>query len=57
MSEINPNNPSFLIYPAIDENYDFPPEVRQAIADSPELAAAFALYAGGPQTTIDGGGP
>lgn len=54
----NPN-PGFLIYPLIDENYAFPPEVNQAIAESPELAAAlFALYASNqPENIIDGGGP
>jgi hypothetical protein len=53
----NPNV-GFLIYPAINENYDFPPEVRQAIADSPELAAALAAWnQSPPQTNIDGGGP
>lgn len=51
------NQPAFLIYPAIDENYDFPPEVRQAIADSPELVAAITLYNEGPTNVIDGGGP
>lgn len=30
---------AFLIYPKINEEYDFPPEVRQAIADSPEVQA------------------
>lgn len=33
------DNNGYLIYPQIDGNYDFPPEVRQAIADSPELQA------------------
>lgn len=51
----------FLIYPAIDQNYNFPPEVRQAIADSPELIAAFGQYIEDPgpgsRDIIDGGGP
>lgn len=32
---------SFLIYPAIDDDHSFPPEVNQAIADSPEVQAEF----------------
>jgi hypothetical protein len=32
---------NFLIYPSIGDDNSFPPEVNQAIADSPELAAKF----------------
>jgi hypothetical protein len=35
--------PNFLIYPNIDENNGFPSAVNQAIAESPELKAAFDL--------------
>jgi hypothetical protein len=31
----------FVIYPGIDEEFAFPPAVRQAIADSPELSATI----------------
>jgi hypothetical protein len=32
----------FVIYPGIDEEFAFPPAVRQAIADSPELSETYA---------------
>jgi hypothetical protein len=32
----------FIVFPGIDGNNVFAPEIRQAIADSPELRAAFA---------------
>jgi len=31
----------FLIYPNIDADHSFPPEVNQAIAESPELTKSF----------------
>lgn len=33
------SNNGYLIYPEIDGEYKFPPMVRQAIADSPEVQA------------------
>jgi len=32
-------------YPAVDENNNFPPEIRQAIASSPEIATVVAMEA------------
>lgn len=55
----------YNIYPAVDSDYNFPPEVRQAIAAAPELPSEIedpesplretldTLYA----TVIDGGSP
>lgn len=38
----------FVVYPGIDENLNFPPAVRQELAESPEFSGAFAgLDAGG----------
>lgn len=39
----------YVIFPDIDPNGVFAPEVRQAIADSPELQAAFAPSSGSDQ--------
>lgn len=36
----------FIVFPGIDGDNVFAPEVRQAIADSPELKAAFAPGSG-----------
>jgi hypothetical protein len=33
---------NFLIYPSIDGDHKLPPEVNQAIAESPELIESFA---------------
>lgn len=56
---------NFLIYPEIDpEDYSFPPEVNQAIADAPEMVAKYRLRSespdpgpGGTPIIIDGGSP
>lgn len=42
----------FLIYPAIANDYSFPAEVRQAIANAPELTSKFANKAA-TQTALD----
>jgi hypothetical protein len=35
---------NFLVFPNIDGNKVFPPEVRQALADSPELNSTFVTF-------------
>lgn len=37
----------FVIYPGMDDDYNFPTEVRQAMANSPEIAAKIALAGAG----------
>jgi hypothetical protein len=37
---------NFLIYPTIGDDHSFPPEVNQAIADSPEVATSFVASDG-----------
>jgi len=32
------------IYPAVDEEYNFPPEIRHAIADSDEMAQKYVAF-------------
>jgi hypothetical protein len=34
----------FVVYPGIDENLEFPPAVRQKLADAPELKGAFVRF-------------
>jgi hypothetical protein len=34
----------FVIYPGIDEEFAFPPAVRQAIADSPEVKGTYVTF-------------
>ncbi len=33
----------YEIYPAVDEGYNFPPEIRQALASSPEIGSAISV--------------
>lgn len=33
---------NYLIYPAVANDFSFPPAVRQAIANAPELKATYA---------------
>ena len=46
----------YLTYPAVDENKSFPPSVRAAIANSPEMTSKFAQTLGKTvfTTTISG---
>lgn len=37
--------PDFVIYPKLDGDFNFPQEVRQQIANAPELEEKFAQYA------------
>lgn len=50
---------NFLIYPAIDGDYNFPHEVRQAIADSPEISAKIDSNIDQEiqELSLDGGSP
>lgn len=33
---------TYDVYPAVDDDYSFPPQVRQAIANAPEVIAGTA---------------
>lgn len=45
----------FVIYPMLDENYNFPTEVRQAMADSSEIGIKVALAGAGKVSTASKG--